>query len=75
MSKFMTTSESPQKTYQLYGRKAYSEPLRYIQEIQIEQAEDISTIAFGNIEEADWLELVAFPSKAAIRVIPRENEP
>jgi hypothetical protein len=71
----MSTSDIHQKTYQLYGRKTYSEPLRFINEIQVEQAEDINATVFTRIEKSDWLELVAFPSHAAIRVIPREDEP
>lgn len=71
----MTTPAINKENYHLYGRKTYSEPLHYVDEIQIEHPEDISAIAFTNIEKADWLELVAFPSKAAIQVIPRQGRP
>lgn len=71
----MTTSTGNQVTYQIYGRKAYSEPLHHVNEIQIENPEDITTSVFANIEKTDWLELVAFPSSAAIQVIPQEGWP
>lgn len=71
----MTTPTSSQKTYQLYGRKSYSEPLHFVDKIQIEHYEDINAIVFARVEKTDWLELVAFPSKAAIQVLPREGGP
>jgi hypothetical protein len=59
-----------QKTrrFHLYGRKSYSQPLIYI---QTTGAPTIDSLPAPEGDE--WIEIVAFPASAVVRVIPRET--
>ena len=53
-------NEQEEQIYQLYGRKSYEEPLAYVHTVTELPRED----------EPGWVELVAVPETAVIRVIP-----
>lgn len=56
-------------TFHIFGRKSYSQPLELV---------DIVTIPQGRRPELpegpDWVEVIAIPQAAIIRVIPRPKE-
>ena len=54
--------------YYVYGRKAFDDPLAFVAQVAAGEVEALATA------EADWVELVAFPQSAVIRVIPWEGE-
>jgi hypothetical protein len=62
---------NPSKTeaYHLYGRTSYAQPLEFIERV---------TFPKGQLPEVpegpEWVELIAFPEKAIIRVIPQPEE-
>ena len=59
--------------FHVYGRKAYPEPLSFVGEFQ---ALDPLALKTGVLEvqgESGWVELIAFPARAVIQVIPREE--
>lgn len=53
--------------YHIYGRKSYDQPLAYIETIATSSL-DQRPVAEGD----DWIEVVAFPASAVIRVIPHQ---
>ena len=64
-----------QLTYYIYGRKAYANPLKFVGELAILQAEDLQSEAlkkFGEkFGEEDWVELVALPTTDILTIIPK----
>jgi hypothetical protein len=54
--------------FHLYGRKAYSQPLNYIHTISAPTVHSLPAP-----EGDEWIEVIAFPASAVIRVIPRET--
>ena len=56
--------------YQIYGRKAYEEPLAFV--MMLVTAESIQKIALEQFGTEDWVELVAIPTEAMIQVIGGE---
>lgn len=61
-------------TYHIYGRKAYPEPLSFIDEFRILDPTALKIEVESRLGESDWVELIAFPVKAIIQVIPREAD-
>lgn len=59
--------KTKEEQYHVYGRKAYPEPLEYVKSVP---AADLDALAAG---DEGWVELIAFPASAAIRVIPWEE--
>ncbi len=62
-------SEAGTIIYHIYGRKAYAEPLAFVQTVTLHPDEPIP-VPQGD----DWIEVVAFPQTAIIEVIPQEKE-
>jgi hypothetical protein len=62
------------QTYHVYGRKAYPEPLTFIDEFRILDPTALKIEVESRFGEGDWVELIAFPAKASIQVIPREAD-
>jgi len=58
------------KTYHVYGRKTHPEPLAYLGWLEIEAVAGLREKALEQFGDAGWVELVAFPEEAIIRVIP-----
>lgn len=56
-------------TYHLYGRDSYSQPLTFMTAVAV-MAGDKPAIPAGD----QWVEVIAFPETAVIRVIPRQKE-
>lgn len=56
-----------EEQYDLYGRKEYVDPLQYVRSVPGGELEDLA------VEGEGWVELVAFPASAAVRVIPWEG--
>jgi hypothetical protein len=58
-----------QKTgqYHIYGRKSYAQPLTYIQTIHAPTVHSLP-----ELEGGEWVEVIAFPASAVVRVIPLE---
>ena len=54
--------------FDVYGRKQYVDPLAYVKSVP---AADVDALAN---DDEDWIELIAFPASAAIRVIPWEGD-
>ena len=59
-------SEQEGTTYHIYGRKAYADPLQYVESVTVAAGEQPPVP-----EENGWVEVVAFPETAVIQVIPR----
>ena len=53
-------NEREEQRYQLYGRKSYEAPLAYVRTVRELQ----------DVDRTGWVELVAVPETAVIRVIP-----
>lgn len=62
-------SEPKKETYTLFGRKDYAAPLEQIDIISVSGLE-----ALAIPERDEWVELVAIPETAMIKVIPRPDE-
>jgi hypothetical protein len=62
------------QTYHIYGRKAYPEPLSFIDEFQILDPAALKIEVESHLGEGDWVELIAFPAETVIQVIPREAD-
>ncbi len=63
------------KTYQIFGRKLYTEPLYFIETIKVAQETNLKEEVFQQVGESGWVELVAFPVDATLQVIPWERSP
>ena len=70
----MALPEIQPQTFYIYGRKLYPQPLGYIDQIEVGDPARLKEIVFERVGRTGWVELVAFASSAAIRVIPREAE-
>ncbi|MDX1688994.1 MAG: hypothetical protein R3248_13515 [Candidatus Promineifilaceae bacterium] len=66
-------TKTKEEAFHVYGRKAYEEPLQYVKSVP---GADVDAVAVEDVEsdEGDWVELIAFPASAAIRVIPWEDD-
>ena len=53
-------NKQDEQRYQLFGRRSYEEPLAYVRTVT----------EVPDVVEAEWVELVAAPETAIIRVIP-----
>ena len=60
----MHMNEPDERVYQLFGRKSYEEPLAYVKTVT----------EVPHVDEKEWVELVAVPETAVIRVIPWEEK-
>lgn len=60
------------QTFYIYGRKAYPQPLGYIDQIEVGDPDRLKEIVFERVGRNGWVELVAFSARAAVHVIPRE---
>lgn len=61
-------TKTKEERYDVYGRKAYEEPLAYVKSVPAATVD-----ALAEAEEG-WVELIAFPAAAAIHVIPWDGE-
>ncbi|MDQ7053338.1 MAG: hypothetical protein Q9P14_10745 [candidate division KSB1 bacterium] len=57
------------KTYHIFGRKAYAEPLTFVQQIQAETEKDLDQAVDALKREPDWVELVAIAESDMIEVL------
>ena len=62
------------ENYQIYGRLKYTTPLEYVRTLTLTDPGSLEQAAAQLPGQHDWVELVALPEKAIIRVIPWENE-
>lgn len=62
-------SQKERDTYHLYGRTSYPQPLTFVTSVTIPRGE-----APQPPEGEAWVELVAIPQSAIIRVIPGPKE-
>jgi len=62
-------SQKENDTYHLYGRTSYPQPLAFVTSVSVPQGEKPQPP-----EGEEWVELVAIPHSAIIRVIPRPKE-
>ncbi len=56
------------KTYHIFGRKAYAEPLTFVQQIQIESEQDLDQAVDGLKRDPDWVELVVIAESDMLEV-------
>ena len=59
--------------FHVYGRKAYPEPLSFVGEFQARDPQALKSGMLADQGESSWVELIAFPARAVIQVIPREG--
>lgn len=59
--------------YQVYGRKSHPQPLTFVGEVQTADVSALKDEAFKQFGMDGWVELIAFPVSAVVRVIPREE--
>ena len=59
--------KTKEDVYDLYGRKAYADPLQYVKSMPAGELGGL------DVDEEGWVELVAFPASAAVQVIPWEG--
>ena len=52
---------------QVFGRKKYEEPLAFVTALEMEAVEQ--TAVLEQLDDKEWLELVAIPTDALIQVI------
>ena len=57
--------------YQIYGRKAYEEPLAFL--MVLRTADSVKEAALQQLGTEDWVELIAIPSQELIQVIGKES--
>jgi hypothetical protein len=62
-------SDKADVTYHVYGRTQYEQPLEFVRKVTVAQDEK-PPVPGGQ----DWLELIAFPEAAVVRVLPRGKE-
>lgn len=55
--------------YHIYGRQSYAQPLTYIRTASASTPDSLPAP-----EGDDWIEVVAFPASAVIRVIPHQGK-
>ncbi|MCB8944252.1 MAG: hypothetical protein H6658_10900 [Ardenticatenaceae bacterium] len=55
------------RSYQIYGRKAYEEPLAFV--MVLATADPIKEAALQQLGTEGWVELVAIPAQEMIQVI------
>jgi len=63
-------TKTKEEQYDVYGRKAYQEPLQYVKSVS---TADVDGLAADGPGEEGWIELIAFPASAAVHVIPWEG--
>jgi hypothetical protein len=56
--------------YQIYGRKAYEEPLAFV--MVLATADAIQETAIQQLGTEGWVELIAIPTRELIQVIGKE---
>ncbi len=71
----MTKTEIESQIYYIYGRRSYTESLSLVDQVQINDLAGLRDIVIKKVGESGWIELIAFPAKATIQVIPRELGP
>ncbi len=57
--------------YQIYGRKAYEEPLAFV--MLLTTVDSVKEAALQQLGTEDWVELIAVPSQELIQVIGKES--
>ncbi len=62
-------NQSTNEAYHIYGRTSYAQPLEFIESVTLSKGQTPRAP-----EGQDWVELIAFPEKAIIRVIPQPEE-
>lgn len=62
------------KTYHIYGRKAYTEPLAFVERLQIDDVSALDAETLKGVGKRDWVELIAFPESSIVHVIPRDDD-
>lgn len=67
-------NELKSQIYLIYGRKTYPQPLEYIDALTVDDPGSLQHAADQLIGQQDWVELIAFPESAMIRVIPWNEE-
>ena len=60
------------KTFQLYGRTAYEQPLTFLQEIVVSQS--LEADAMAAVGSDGWVELVAVPTSALLHVTGNKQD-
>lgn len=60
--------------YQLFGRTEYSTPLEYVATLELPDPGSLNPDQVKHPGTRAWVELVAFPEAAVIRVIPWGRE-
>ncbi len=56
------------QTYHIFGRKAYAEPLTFVQQIQVETEQDLDQVVDALKRDPDWVELVAIAESNMVEV-------
>ncbi|GEM_PF-4740102 len=62
------------QTFHLYGRKSYDQPLEHVGDLSLETSDTLQAAAQQTATGQPWVELIAFPARAVIRVIPQEED-
>lgn len=66
-------AQTEKQTYHVFGRKSYPESLQYVQQLTLSDTETLKEEALQGTGDDDWVELIAFPETAVIRVIPQDE--
>ena len=56
------------QTYHIFGRKAYAEPLTFVQQFQVETEQDLDQAVDALKQDPDWVELVAIAESNMVEV-------
>ncbi len=66
-------AKTARQRFYLFGRLTYQQPLAYVDQLSVEDPGNLAEAAWSHTGEVDWVELVAIPERAIIRVIPEAD--
>lgn len=67
--------------YLIFARREYQHPLEWVGRLQVDEAdekadhqsiESVKSLALERFGDPEWIEMVAVPEQATVRVIPLE---
>jgi hypothetical protein len=75
MHRLLMRMDENRLIYHIYGRKAYTQPLAFIDRLPLDDLSRLSDEVLTRAGRRDeWVELIAFPETSIVRVIPRGDE-